>query len=196
MSHCPYGTQIEKGLLPVWDLLGDRMNLSIRFVDYAMHGKREIDEQLKQYCIQKMDKAKFRTYLECFLKDGKAGDACVKKANVDKKELSACIDKADKKFNVSKNFKDKSTWKGRFPTFGVHADLSQKYGVRGSPTLVINDVVARSGRSPKALLDAICQGFKDKPKKCTSKLNAASPSPGFGFGKAKGPGAAGSKCGA
>jgi hypothetical protein len=40
MSYCPFGTQIEKGLLPVWDLLGDKINLNIRFVDYAMHGKR------------------------------------------------------------------------------------------------------------------------------------------------------------
>ena len=37
MTHCPYGTQAEKGILPVVDLLGQKMNFKIKFVDYAMH---------------------------------------------------------------------------------------------------------------------------------------------------------------
>ncbi|MBU3941884.1 MAG: hypothetical protein KKF74_03150, partial [Nanoarchaeota archaeon] len=36
MSHCPYGTQIEKGMLPVARLLGDKIDFNIRFCSYAM----------------------------------------------------------------------------------------------------------------------------------------------------------------
>lgn len=195
MSHCPFGTQIEKGILPVMDLFGDKANINIRFVDYAMHGKKEIDEQLNQYCILQQGNKMFRTYLQCFLKDGK-GDKCLKTAGVDEGKLKSCVAAADKQFEISKNFKDKTTWKGRFPPFNVHKDLARKHNVRGSPTLVINDVVAKAGRSPQAIRDAICHGFKEKPAECTAKIDAATPKPGFGFGAGKAPAAGDSaKCG-
>jgi len=53
MSHCPYGLQVEKAILPAVKLLGDRIKFNVRFCNYAMHGKAEIDEELLQYCIQK-----------------------------------------------------------------------------------------------------------------------------------------------
>jgi hypothetical protein len=193
MSHCPFGTQIEKGLLPVWDLLGDKINLNVRFVDYAMHGQKEIDEQLKQYCIQEVDKAQYRKYLECFLKEGKDDATCLKVAKINEAALKRCVKESDKQFNVSKDYADKSKWKGRFPPFGVHKDLSQKFGVRGSPTLVINEVVAKAGRSPKAILDAVCKGFKETPEECAKQLESANPSPGFGF--KKGASASNASCG-
>ncbi|MFH1654678.1 MAG: hypothetical protein ABIE74_11610 [Pseudomonadota bacterium] len=185
MSHCPFGTQIEKGLLPVWDLIGDKANINIRFVDYAMHGKKEVDEQLKQYCIQQDDMGKYKKYLKCFLQDGTEGDKCTKAAGVDSAKLSACIKKSDAKFNISKDFENKEKWKGRFPPFGVDAGLAKKYGVQGSPTLVVNDVSVRADRSPQAILETICMGFKDKPAECNKKLDAAAPSPGFGAGKSQ-----------
>lgn len=185
MSHCPYGTQIEKGLLPVWDRIGDKIDLNIRFVDYAMHGKKEIDEQLKQYCIQKQGMSKYKKYLECFLKDGKPDNKCAETADVDKDKLDKCQEKTDNEFGITKNFNDKSKWKGRFPPFGINAKDSEKYGVRGSPTLVINDVVVQSGRSPKAILDAVCKGFKTPPKECSVAISTDNPTPGFGFGKTK-----------
>lgn len=196
MSHCPFGTQIEKGLLPVWDLIGDKIDLNIRFVDYAMHGQKEIDEQLRQYCMQKKDMDSYRKYLECFLKEGKDDDSCLKEIKISKSEIEKCVKEADEKYGISKDYKDKSKWKGRFPPFGIHSDLNKKYGVRGSPTVVINEVVAKTGRSPKALLDAICKAFKEPPEECKQKLDEANPSPGFGFKKGSAGGKApAAKCG-
>ena len=195
MSHCPFGTQIEKGLLPVWDLFGDKINLNLRYVDYAMHGKKEIDEELKQYCMGQQGKAKLRKYLGCFLKDGETGDKCVKEAGVNSGALKSCIAKADKEFGVTKGFEDKSQWKGRFPPFPIDKKLAKKYGVRGSPTLIINDVVVQSGRSPKAIQEAICKAFKQQPDECKKKLDASNPSPGFGFKKAPGGGSTKAACG-
>ncbi len=195
MSHCPFGTQIEKGLLPVWDLFGDKINLNLRFVDYAMHGKKEIDEQLKQYCIGQQDKGKLRSYLECFLKSGKEDNECAKGAKVDSGALTTCLKKADQEFGITKAFEDKSKWKGRFPPFPLHAELSKKYGVRGSPTLVINDVVVQAGRSPKAIRDAICKAFEEKPAECEAKIDDLNPAPGFGMGKGKAGGNSKAACG-
>lgn len=183
MSHCPFGTQMEKGLLPVWDLLGDKVSLNIRFCDYAMHGKKEVDEELRQHCIQKMGKKTYRKYLECFLKEGKEDSSCVKEAGVSDSELVACIQKTDKEFNVSKDFDNKEKWNGRFPPFGVDAELAKKYAVSGSPTLVVNGVVAKVGRSPKDILEAVCKAFKERPAECDKQLDSTTPTPGFGFGK-------------
>jgi hypothetical protein len=193
MSHCPFGTQMEKGLLPVIDLFGDKVDINIRFVDYAMHGKKELDEELNQYCVNQQGKDIYHAYLKCFLKEGK-GDACLKEAKVDEGKLKSCIAEADRKFDITKNFNDKNTWNGRFPPFNIHKDLARKYNVRGSPTLVINDVVAKAGRSPKEIRDAICHGFKEKPAECTAKIDEATPQPGFGVGKSDKP-SGGAKCG-
>jgi len=195
MSHCPFGTQIEKGLLPVWDLFGNKIDLNIRYVDYAMHGEKEVKEQLRQYCVAQQGKAQLRKYLGCFLKEGDTGEKCVKESGVDSGALSACIAKSDKEFGVTKGLEDKSKWQGRFPPFPIDAELAKKYGVRGSPTLVINDVVVQAGRSPKAIQDAVCKAFKQQPEECKKELDAANPSPGFGFNKAPAGGGSGAACG-
>ncbi|MEM2131153.1 MAG: GILT family protein, partial [Candidatus Woesearchaeota archaeon] len=59
MSHCPFGTQMEKGILPVVELLGNKIDFKVRFVYYAMHGEVEVKEQLRQYCIQKEQQDKY-----------------------------------------------------------------------------------------------------------------------------------------
>jgi len=180
MSHCPFGTQIEKGMLPVARLLGDKIDFNVKFCSYAMHGKKEIDEQTLQYCIQKEHNDKYLDYLACFLKEGNTGD-CLKEAELDGK-LDTCIAETDAEFKITEKFNDKSTWSGgRFPLFDVDKELNEKYGVRGSPNLVINGVTAKTGRDPASLLSAICTGFKDKPAECNEKLSSASPSAGFGF---------------
>jgi len=180
MSHCPYGTQIEKGFIPVVEALGNKINFTVKFCDYAMHGEKELDEELQQYCIQKEQNSKFIDYLKCFLKEGKS-DECMTSVGIDKAKLSACITVADDTYKVTKNFEDKTTWNGNFPTFNIFKTEVDQYDVQGSPTLVINGVVASSARDPANLLDAVCTGFKVKPAECNVELSSESPTPGFGF---------------
>jgi hypothetical protein len=193
MSHCPYGTQIEKGILPVAELLGDKIDFSVKFVYYAMHGKTELDEQLLQHCIQEEEPGKYLEYLGCFLEEGKT-DECIASIGLDKEKLDACIESTDNEFNVTGKFNDQSTWlNGRFPLFDVDKELNQQYGVGGSPHLVINSQSAGAGRDSASLLNAICDSFIDAPEECATELSSAQPSPGFGF-EGTGSGAAGS-CG-
>jgi len=182
MSHCPFGTQIEKGFLPVWKLLRNDMNFEIKFVYYAMHPSAgEVEEQLNQYCIQKEQKDKFYDYLTCFLKDGK-GSACLDSVKVDKTKLASCVKKTDETYEVTKNLNDKSKWlSGQFPLFNIHKADNEKYGVGGSPTLVINGVEAQSARDSASLLKLVCSSFNKAPELCKTELSSAQPSPGFGF---------------
>ncbi len=181
MSHCPFGTQIEKGLLPVLDLLGDKVNFQLKFCDYAMHGEKEVKEELTQYCIEKEEPRKLKSYLYCFL-DSSNSDECLKKAHINIDKIETCKKETDKKFKITEKLNDKSTWRnGRFPVVDLFKEDNQKYGVKGSPTLIINGQKVSSGRSPQELLNTICAGFSGDVKECHETLSDATPSPGFGF---------------
>lgn len=186
MSHCPYGTQIEKGLIPVVNALGDTIDFKIKFVYYAMHPTYgEVEEQLRQYCIQEEQNDKYIDYLTCFLgKTGTAEDAqsCLEETGVDTAALATCEATTDEEYNVMANLENKDSWlNGRFPLFDINKEDNEKYSVGGSPTLVINGVTAQAGRDSISLLAAICASFENAPEECNTEFEAVSPSPGFGW---------------
>ncbi|MCX6793232.1 MAG: hypothetical protein NTY12_04360 [Candidatus Falkowbacteria bacterium] len=181
MSHCPYGTQIEKGIVPVMETLGNKADIQIKFVNYAMHGQVEVEDNIRQYCISKEQNDKYTKYLSCFLK---AGDykGCISSTGIDQGKLDSCFKATDSKYNLLKSFNDKSTWNGSFPPFSINEAENKAYGVQGSPTLVINGKQVEVGRDSANLLAAVCAGFNKKPAECDTKLASASPSAGFGEG--------------
>lgn len=173
MSYCPYGTQIEKGMIPAIEALGNKVDFKLKFVSYTMHGDKENQENLRQYCIDKEQNGKLFTYLKCFLKAGETA-SCLKSSGVDEKKLTTCMEATAKKYNVTGE------------AFEVQKADNEKYGVQGSPALVINGVTASSGRDSASLLSTICSAFKTAPSECQKVLSAASPSAGFGEGTATG----------
>ena len=162
MTHCPYGTQAEKGLIPVIKYLGDSADVSINFVHYFMHDP-EYNETPRQVCIREEQSDKWIPYLECFLEDGDSA-RCIEKVGINEAKLDACISsgKSDEYYNFD-------------------AQLSESSGVQGSPTLVINGEIVSSGRSPAAFLDTICQAFNNPPELCSGELSSETPGPGFGY---------------
>lgn len=162
MTHCPYGTQAEKGFLPVLENF-DKADAKIRFVHYFMHKPEETETPI-QICIREEQSDKFLPYLREFLKEGISENAIVA-ANIDETKLNTCISsgKWEEYYNTDKT-------------------LSESYGVRGSPTLVINGVIAQSGRDSSSYLSAICSAFNDAPEECeTLTLSDMSPSPMWGW---------------
>lgn len=182
MSYCPFGLQAEKALLPGWRLLKDEANIGIYFVNYIMHEKKEIDENLRQYCIQKEESEKYTSYLECFAGDGDY-ENCLDKTAIDQGRLSLCMEQADDEFKVSENYENKDSWlNGKYPKFEIHSDLNIEYKISGSPTLVINGRVANiQDRSPEAFKEAICEAFETRAEECSQKLSEEAASPGFGW---------------
>lgn len=182
MSYCPFGLQAQKGFLPVYNLLKDRAEMGIYFVDYIMHEKEEIDENLRQYCIQKEEVEKFADYLSCFVEEGKS-EECLSLARIDEVKLSFCISVTDEQYKITEKYNNKDTWRnGRFPEFPVHTDLNKEYGVGGSPTFVINGVVVSINRSPEKIKEAVCEAFNSEPEECSQVLSEETPSSGFGGG--------------
>jgi hypothetical protein len=185
MSHCPFGTQMEKGMLPVVKQLGDTIDFNLKFVNYAMHGEKEVKEQLNQYCIEKDQNEKFIPYLECFLgTDGgdTAGETCIAETNIDTAALASCTKAADEEFSILANLADQAGWlNGRFPKFMTHNDENVAFGVQGSPSLVVNGAKVNSGRDAASILKLVCSSFEEQPEECTAELSATAPAPGFGW---------------
>lgn len=185
MSHCPFGTQMEKGMIPVVKTLGDTIDFNLKFVNYAMHGEKEVKEQLNQYCIEKDQNEKFMPYLECFLgTDGgdAAGETCLAETKIDRTALTSCFNAADAEFNIIANLEDKEGWlNGRFPKFMTHNDENIQFGVQGSPSLVINGAKVPSGRDSASILKLVCSAFENQPEECETELSPAAPAAGFGW---------------
>ncbi len=186
MSFCPYGTQSEKGIIPTIKTLGDSVDAKIRFVHYFMHGDKEEQETYRQVCIREEQGDKFLAYLTCFLEDGDS-NRCLSKARINKSKLNSCVD------NKAEYY------------YAKDSELSQSYGVQGSPTLVVNGIVTVSnvrncprggepcavypnlGRSSQAYLDTICQAFNTEPEECEEELSSQTFSPGFGYSETGNP---------
>jgi len=167
MTHCPYGTQAEKGYLPTILALDDKIDASVKFVHYFLHDP-EYTETPVQICIREEQGEKFNTYLKEFLVAGDSS-AALEKAGVDETMLNDCVENRYDDY------------------YAEDSELSEGYGVRGSPTLVVNGVIAQSGRSSDAYLKTICSAFNNAPSECeTLELDSASPSPGFGYGTTSG----------
>ncbi len=190
MSHCPFGTQAEKGIIPVAELLGDKIDFEIKFVNYAMHGEKEVKEQLNQHCIKTGQGDKFLPYLKCFLKEGD-GESCLTETKIDKTKLESCAEKTDEEFKITESLENPT---GNYPAFLINDEECKEYGVRGSPTLVINDKSVSSSRSPAAYLATICGAFNKAPEECDEELSAANPSAGFGYETTASSGSAAAQC--
>ncbi len=194
MAYCPFGLQMEKAYLPAWNLLKDKADIDVKFVSYAMHGLKEVEENTRQYCIEQGQPAKYQPYLTCFTgKDDYKG--CLAKAGITEGSLSSCVNATNAKYKTLDKFKDQTTWlSGRYPVFQINEDLNTKYGVQGSPTLVINGAqVEGVNRTADAVKQAICAAFNTPPAECGKTLATAAYGAGFGYDASGNP-AAGAAC--
>lgn len=176
MSYCPYGLQFMKAYVPVIELLGNKADLELNFVHYIMHGEKEMTENTRMYCIQKEQKDKFSDYLRCFVESDDP-EKCMADVGIDKAQVETCMQEIDEEFEITKTFEESEE---RFPPYNVDAELSQKYGVRGSPTFVINGQTISVTRSADAIKEAVCGAFNTPPEECETELSTTAEQPGIG----------------
>lgn len=175
MTHCPYGTQAEKGFLEVMRQLEDKANVTIRYVHYFMH-EPEYNETPRQICIREEQNDKFIDYLQCFLegdgdsssgyiKNGNDPETCMKTAKIDSNKVKTCV--------------ESGKWE---EYYAADSALSEGYGVSGSPTLVINGAIADGyGRDSASYLAGACSAFTTRPEECSLTLSSEQPSVYFGW---------------
>jgi hypothetical protein len=180
MSYCPYGLQMQKAFVQAEELLNDNANMEVKWVSYLMHGEKELVDNTRQYCIQKEQPETWIAYEKCFVETTNH-EQCAAKAGVDTAQVDACYAAADKEYGIQAAWDDKASWlSGRYAKYPVHAEENTAYGVRGSPTLVINGEVVQVARSAEAVKQAICNAFTNPPAACDQELNTNQEQPGAG----------------
>jgi hypothetical protein len=174
VSKCPYGLQMQRVLADVVkNAPALASNIKVRYMGSvvngkitAMHGDAEAQENLRQICIRDEQNSKYWSYVSCHIKKGDV-DGCLKSTGVSTSQLNSCMTDASKGLAYAqKDF-----------------DLNTKYGVTGSPTLVLQDGQISEfdfgGRNSEALKSIICAAFNTQPSACSLKLNTASAASSF-----------------
>jgi hypothetical protein len=173
-TYCPYGTQAEKGIIPVIKLLGSKIDFKIRQIG-AMHGDFEKVEAQRQLCIEKEYPTKLLDYVLNFDLDSEIG-TCSGDATCVGPKIEALYTK----FGISKAKIESCMNTSSASLYAAEEQNSASNGVSGSPTLIINGVDTQSGRDSASYLKTICSAFNTAPAECSQTLSSASPSPGFG----------------
>ncbi len=185
MSFCPYGVQAEQIMKPVVDTLSGKADIKVRFIVniqgnttdsvQSLHGTKEAQEDLRQVCIDKYYPSQYWSYVNAFDQncypqsgDQAAIDACWKSTagnlSMDVSKIQSCSQSSE-----------------ALDLLKVDEQISNAYGVTGSPTLIINGATYNGARSSDGFQQAICSGFTTPPAECGSVVNAtavASPTAG------------------
>jgi hypothetical protein len=189
-TYCPYGTQAEKGIIPVVKLLGNKIDFRIRQIG-AMHGEFEKIEAERQLCIEKNYPDKYLDYLSAFISDSKIGDC-----NGDSACLTPLLNSIYSKLGIDASKINSCMKTDGEAMYDDEVSNAQSKGIRGSPTLVINGVAIPMSsdnkfyafndqkipfsRSADTYKKIICSLFNTKPEECSKVLSTDSPSAGFG----------------
>ena len=180
MSFCPFGRQSMKLMIPVYHALKDYIDFDVHFVvskgndsscyeGYcSMHGFNETIEDVRELCIKEIYGIdKLLGYYSCELYKCAYSNittcwkVCAREAGIDVERIEKCVEEEGGKL-LKREY-----------------ELNEKYGVSGSPTLVINGVAIESRiegkhRSVNGYKDLICRFFITKPKVCFSRLSESS----------------------
>lgn len=189
MTFCPFGQQAETGLKPAIELLDEEIDFEPHFVIYSnyasgypnycldeenkycsMHGINELNEGVRQLCIWKYDKEKFWSYV------AKVNEKC------SNSNIETCWEGIAEETNVDAD-KIKTCQEGEaISLLATEVELNQKYNVRGSPSVKINDKDYSGARTPEAYKTAICSSFTTEPGDCGNTLSATGTAASGGCG--------------
>lgn len=177
MANCPYGLQMQRVFKNVIKTNKEaEKNLRIEYIFNqdsnfdngkltSLHGKEEADENLRQICIREEQPNFYWSYVECYMKKANSTENCLRETGIDKNLLDQCM--SDKNRGLKYAKKD--------------FENTQRLGISGSPTLVLNDeqIVSESefgGRNPNSIKEILCCSGEKKLAYCNqefSKNNSA-----------------------
>lgn len=176
MSFCPYGVQAEAALKPVVDLLGTKADIKVRFIAsigetldsvQSLHGVVEGKEDARQLCVAKnYDQKTLWTYIEAINKD------CYPIYRDGEDKYNECWKKAAKAAKIDTGKIDKCMASEGVKLIQAESELSEKYGVSGSPTFMINGAKSNATRTAEGYKKAICDAFNTAPSECSTTLSS------------------------
>lgn len=175
-TYCPYGLQMEKAILPVVKLLGDKIDFKIRQIG-AMHGDYEKIEAERQLCIEKNYPSKFLDYVLAFAEDTAIGNC-----DGDATCLAPLLNSLYTKLGIDASKINSCMTTDGVTMYNSEVSNAKSMGISGSPTLVINGVQAQADRNPESIKGVVCNAFNNVASECAQTLSTTSASAGFGAG--------------
>lgn len=189
VSDCPYGLQMQRAMADAVKNAPElASNVIVRYIGsvsdgkiFSMHDPEangiEGKENLRQICLREEQPAKYWDYVSCYMKKatGKLengmpiGDTtgCLVSTGVDTSKLNSCMSDSSKGLAYAK----------------VDFDISDSYGVSGSPTLFLNGTkISESnygGRSSDGVKSMVCAGSNKEGGYCANKLNTTAAAASF-----------------
>jgi glutaredoxin len=172
VSYCPYGLQMQRVLNEVQKTLGSG-NIKVRYIGAvvdgvitSMHGEQEAVENHRQICIREEQNDKYWDYVGCFIKAGDS-ETCLAEAKIDTTMLSECMEDPERGVKYAEE------------DFAGQA----KYGVTGSPTLILNGQRVSEfnfgGRSAEAVKTMLCCSMSKEVSGCSRDLQTEQASVAF-----------------
>ncbi len=177
MSFCPYGVRAENNILPIVNLLKDKIDLKIRYIvnagtsledSQSLHGVVEANQDAVQLVINKLYPDKFLTYLVNF------NEKCYPLGYSDAEKLNACWKSEASKLGMDVNKIVTNLGTQGVSLLKIEEESSNKVGASGSPTLIINGVKSSSIYSgTQATQEAICGAFNNVPSECSQTVSSS-----------------------
>lgn len=176
MSFCPYGTQAETAIKPVVDLLGPYADFHVRYITMvtgstpaqiqSLHGPAEVQEDLRQVCINQQYPAQYWNYIQRF------DEQCYPLAG-NSAAFAACRGNVTASLGIN-DTPIISCAAGTSAARALAADASASIaaGAESSPTILINGAEYSGARSPEAFREAVCNSFTTPPAACNTTLSS------------------------
>jgi glutaredoxin len=188
MSFCPFGNQAEKGLDPVAELLGSKVDFEPHYVIYSnyasgypdycldeenkycsMHGIQELNQDVRELCVWKYYPSS--TWWDFVMK---VNDQC------DSRNADTCWEAIATEVGIDVDKIKTCQEDEALALLEAELSLNAQYNVRGSPTVFINDQEYRGARDPESYKQAVCSGFVDVPEACSQSLGSSQVAPASG----------------
>ena len=183
MSFCPYGNQAEELMMPVAELLGDKINIQLHYIvsestdgKYtSLHGEQEAHQDLRELCVQKYQKDKFWKFVKEINEncDPQNVDSKWEKVangiGINVQEIKDC--QKEEGINLLDQETKLSEIKYSVQSPSYHEN-QEEIVISGSPTLVINGMVYDGDRTSKAYKEAICSAFNSPAEECSQVLGS------------------------
>ena len=173
MSYCPYGQQAEYSLEQVADLFGDKVIFEPHYIVgedmdgnfRSLHGEAELNEDVRQICIWNNYGSKIWWDYLRYVND-----------NISLNEIETKWKEAANKFDINTSLIENCLSQQKEDILNSEIELSNQYGVTGSPTIFINNERYTEGKDAESIKQGICSGFITQPSECSQSLSASSQS--------------------
>ena len=182
MSYCPYGNQAEDFVKPVYDLLGTKANIEPHYVIYdesygyegpeycldednqycSMHGIGELNQDVRELCTYKYQQDKYWDFVMA------ANEKC------DYSNIEECWEGIAQEVGLNTDQIKSCQADEARDLLAEEVQLNQKYGITGSPQILINEMEYEGNRTPEDFKQAVCASFTNQPGECEQVLDDAS----------------------